>query len=1623
MRDLVNLHQQQFGGDSFEAIRIGLAAPEKVRSWSFGEVKKPETINYRTFKPERDGLFCAKIFGPVKDFECLCGKYKRLKHRGVVCEKCGVEVAVAKVRRERMGHIELASPVAHIWYLKSLPSRIGLVLDMTLREIERTLYFEAYVVVEPGMTDLERGQLLTDEMYHDALEQYGDEFDARMGAEAIRELLRTTDLAGEIEKVRGELETTGSEARTKKLTKRLKLLEGFKNSGNKPEWMVLKVLPVLPPELRPLVPLEGGRFATSDLNDLYRRVINRNNRLKRLLDLNAPEIIVRNEKRMLQESVDALLDNGRRGRAITGSNKRALKSLADMIKGKQGRFRQNLLGKRVDYSGRSVIVVGPTLKLHQCGLPKKMALELFRPFVYGKLERRELATTIKAAKKLVEREGPEVWDILEEVIREHPVMLNRAPTLHRLGIQAFEPVLIEGKAIQLHPLVCAAFNADFDGDQMAVHVPLSLEAQLEARTLMMSTNNILSPAHGAPIIVPTQDVVLGLYYMTRESADAKGAGATFSDTAEVHRAFEAGAVGLHARIRVRIREADAEGGERRTLVETTAGRSLLYDVVPDGIPFEAVNQVMNKRAISDLIDICYRQVGLKETVVFADQLMYTGFSYATRSGVSIGVEDMEVPEAKDEILKEARADVKKVEADFRSGFLTNGERYNKVVDIWSKTNDDVAEDMMDGLSYEYRRMVGRMIKQVMEDRGYELLHERAKAEPPFKTGAVYEWKRDGGVVRDEYEPAPFDGGISKTALGKKLWEYLRSRDIFEAMERVSREGQPAVNVLASALAEVEDIQRDGLGDEYKQMVGRMIKQVMEDRGYELVRERAKAEPPFKTGAVYEKKRDGGAVRDEYEPAPFDGGISKTALGKKLWGYLRSRDISEAMERVSREGQPAVNTLARALALTKVQELSFNPILMMADSGARGSATQIRQLAGMRGLMAKPDGSIIETPIDANFREGLDVLQYFISTHGARKGLADTALKTANSGYLTRRLVDVAQDLVVTEDDCGTEEGLLITPLIEGGNVVEPLRERVLGRVAAVEVRGVSDDGEELVIPAGALLDEHLVDQLDTHAIEEVKVRSPITCETRFGICARCYGRDLARGELVNHGESVGVVAAQSIGEPGTQLTMRTFHIGGAASAEVVDDNITTKFEGRVRLRNVRLVARSDETHVAISRSGELAVLDANGRERERHRVHYGAVLSVRDGDRVEPGRMVASWDPHTHPVISEVTGRVRFRDIVDGVSVQRQFDDLTGFESLQVLDVRQRSAAGVDLRPTVFLVDGDGEGDGEGKELTLPGTEIPAQYALPAGAMLSIADGDRIEVGDVIARVPQESSRTRDITGGLPRVADLFEARRPKEASILAEKTGVVSFGRETKGKQRIVITDERGESHETLVPKWRNILVFEGEHVELGETIVDGSPSAYDILRLLGVSALANYVVNEVQEVYRLQGVRINDKHIEVIVRQMLRKAEVLEPGDTGLVPGEQVDRSRILGINEAARADGREPASWRPVLLGITKASLSTDSFISAASFQETTRVLTEASVNGRVDDLRGLKENVIVGRLIPAGTGFAQQREARRELEEMPEEEELKAARFEEVEAGLARELASLAAAAPERGEALP
>ncbi len=1380
MKDLLNLLKQQGPIEDFDAIRIGLASPDKIRSWSFGEVKKPETINYRTFKPERDGLFCAKIFGPVKDYECLCGKYKRLKHRGVICEKCGVEVTLAKVRRERMGHIELASPTAHIWFLKSLPSRMGLLLDMTLRDIERVLYFEGFVVIDPGMTQLERGQLLSDEAYLDAIEEYGDEFDARMGAEAIYQLLRSMDLQAEATKIREELPTTNSETKLKKYTKRLKLIEAFLESGNKPEWMVMTVLPVLPPELRPLVPLEGGRFATSDLNDLYRRVINRNNRLKRLLDLAAPDIIVRNEKRMLQEAVDALMDNGRRGRAITGSNKRPLKSLADMIKGKQGRFRQNLLGKRVDYSGRSVIVVGPTLRLHQCGLPKKMALELFKPFIFSKLERRGLATTIKAAKKMVEREGPEVWDILAEVIREHPVLLNRAPTLHRLGIQAFEPVLIEGKAIQLHPLVCAAFNADFDGDQMAVHVPLSLEAQLEARALMMSTNNILSPANGEPIIVPSQDVVLGLYYMTRDRINGKGEGMVFADTAEVLRAYQTGNVELQARIKVRIREVllneQGEREEKISLKDTTVGRSLLFDVVPDGLPFELVNRPLVKKAISQLINTCYRRLGLKDTVIFADHLMYTGFRYATRAGVSFGLEDMVIPDEKADILGRADAEVKEIENQYISGLVTNGERYNKVVDIWSRTNDQVAKAMMDKLGSE---------------------------------------------------------------------------------EVVNAKGET------------------------------------------------------------------------------------------------------------------------------VRQPSFNSVFMMADSGARGSAAQIRQLAGMRGLMAKPDGSIIETPITANFREGLSVLQYFISTHGARKGLADTALKTANSGYLTRRLVDVAQDLVVTEEDCGTVHGITMQSLIEGGDVVEPLRERVLGRVTAEDVFVSGSD--EIAIPRGTLLDEKWVATLEDMSIDHLYVRSPITCESRYGVCSACYGRDLARGHRVNVGEAVGVIAAQSIGEPGTQLTMRTFHIGGAASRSAAVNNIAVKSNGAVRLHNIKLVQHASGNRVAVSRSGELTVLDENGRERERYKVPYGAVISVGDGDAVKGGQVVATWDPHTHPVITEIAGRVRFTDFVDGVTINRQTDEVTGLSSLVVTDPKQRGSTGKDLRPMVKLV------DEKGNDVFIPGTELPANYFLPAGAIVNLADGAAVGVGDVVARIPQESSKTRDITGGLPRVADLFEARKPKEPAILAEISGTLSFGKETKGKQRLIITPTDGsEPHEELIPKWRHVTVFEGEHVEKGEVIVEGEPTPHDILRLQGVEALANYIVNEVQDVYRLQGVKINDKHIEVIVRQMLRKVTVKEGADTKFLQGEQLELARVQEENEVVLAAGKMPATYDRELLGITKASLSTESFISAASFQETTRVLTDAAVTGKMDELRGLKENVIVGRLIPAGTGLAYHNERRRKRYQLAGEE---------------------------------
>jgi DNA-directed RNA polymerase subunit beta' len=1345
----------------FDSILIGLASPDIVRSWSYGEVKKPETINYRTFKPERDGLFCAKIFGPIKDDECLCGKYKRLKHRGVICEKCGVEVTTSRVRRERMGHIELACPVAHIWYLKSLPSRIGLLLDMTLRDIERVLYFESFIVTDPGLTKLEVKQLLTDEAYAEAIENYGNDFEAMMGGEAIQRLLQQIDLPTEIAALREQIVTVSSESKAKKISKRLKALEAFAESGNKPEWMVMTVLPVLPPDLRPLVPLDGGRFATSDLNDLYRRVINRNNRLRRLLDLNAPDIIVRNEKRMLQEAVDALLDNGRRGRVITGANKRPLKSLADMIKGKQGRFRQNLLGKRVDYSGRSVIVVGPTLKLHQCGLPKKMALELFKPFIFSKLQYRGLATTIKAAKKMVENEEPEVWDILEEVIREHPVLLNRAPTLHRLGIQAFEPLLIEGKAIQLHPLVCTAYNADFDGDQMAVHVPLTIEAQLEARALMMSTNNILSPANGDPIIGPTQDVILGLYYMTREKIGARGEGSFFTDINEVIRAYEADGIELHAKIKVRIKEDD-----HIRLVDTTAGRALVWNIVPKGLPFEMVNRALNKKAVSSLLHNCYRFLDTKATVIFADQLMYLGFKYATYSAVSICVDDLTVPDNKGKIIAQAESEVLAIERQFASGLVTQGERYNKVIDIWSRTNDQVAKAMMDKLSGEF----------------------------------------------------------------------------------------------------VEG-------------------------------------------------KDGKRVRQD----------------------------------------------------------SFNSIYMMADSGARGSAAQIRQLAGMRGLMTTPDGTIMETPITANFREGLSVLQYFISTHGARKGLADTALKTANSGYLTRRLVDVAQDVVVREHDCGTEKYIVIRSLIEGGDVVESLYERALGRVTAEEI--VDANSGEVLVGKNVLLDEPLVDLIEKHGIDQMKVRSTMTCETRYGICSMCYGRDLARGHLVNIGEAVGVIAAQSIGEPGTQLTMRTFHIGGAASRTTAANNVQVKASGAVKLYNVKNIENGKGKWVTVSRSGELAVIDSNNRERERYKLPYGAVLSVNDGAQVEAGQVVAKWDPHIHPIITEVAGKIKFVDLIDGASMRHQTDELTGLTTIVVIPVTQRSSSGKELKPLIKLV------DSRGGDLFLPGTSMPAHYFLPVGATLHIEDGGKLEAGDTVARIPQEITKTRDITGGLPRVADLFEARRAKEPAILAEISGVISFGKETKGKRRLVITTASGETHEELIHKWRHIVVFEGEHVERGEIIVDGEADPHDILRLLGVNALANYIVDEVQEVYRLQGVKINDKHIEVILRQMLRKVEITVAGDTRLLKGEQVDKAIVLEENEKILEKSGVPAQFDPVLLGITKASLSTNSFISAASFQETTRVLTEASISGKMDHLRGLKENVIVGRLIPAGTGFAYHTKHRR------------------------------------------
>jgi DNA-directed RNA polymerase subunit beta' len=1360
MKDIFNFFEKPKDPLSFSAIRISLASPEKIRQWSHGEVKKPETINYRTFKPERDGLFCAKIFGPVKDYECNCGKYKRMKHRGVVCEKCGVEVIQSKVRRERLGHINLATPVAHIWFLKSLPSRIGNLLDITLKDLEKILYCESYVVIDPKESPFAKGELLSEDKYHKALEELGeDAFSAGMGGEAVLQILKAIDINGLGVELRKDMKEATSDAKRKKLAKRLKVVESFLESGNKPDWMMLEVIPVIPPDLRPLVPLDGGRFATSDLNDLYRRVINRNNRLKRLQELNAPDIIIRNEKRMLQEAVDALFDNGRRGKTITGPNKRPLKSLSDMLKGKQGRFRQNLLGKRVDYSGRSVIVVGPELKLHQCGLPKIMALELFKPFIYNKLEERGHVTTIKSAKKMVEKERPEVWDILEEVIREHPVLLNRAPTLHRLGIQAFEPVLIEGKAIQLHPLVCSAFNADFDGDQMAVHVPLSIEAQVEARVLMMSTNNILSPAHGKPIIVPTQDIVLGLYYLTRERVLAHGEGRIFSSPAEVRSAYDHGEVDLQAKITCRMDQFTVEGKpDGRKRIDTTVGRVLLSDILPRKIPFAAINKTMDKKTLGNLIDICYRSSGEKETVLLADRLRSLGYGYATKAGISIAIKDMVIPAKKQEMLEAAQKEVAEIENQYLEGLITDGERYNKVIDIWAQVTEQVAGEMMGEIGTE-------MIK---------------------------------------------------------------------------KNGQ-------------------------------------------------------------EKK------------------------------------------------QP-----------------SFNPIFIMADSGARGSAQQIRQLAGMRGLMAKPSGEIIETPITANFREGLTVLQYFISTHGARKGLADTALKTANSGYLTRRLVDVAQDAIITEYDCGTMDGIALGALVEGGEIIEPMAERILGRVAL-------DDVEDpfthvVLVKANDEIDEAKVKEIEEAGIEKVRIRSVLTCQARRGICVECYGRDLARGRKVNIGEAVGVIAAQSIGEPGTQLTMRTFHIGGTATRRAEASTVENRHLGTVHFNALKTVKKKDGSLVVMNRNGEIVVSDDNGRERERYNVIYGAKLSVREGQKIEPGTQLAEWDPFAIPIVAEVAGTVRFSDIIEGVTMNEQLDEVTGLSRKSIIESRDAEA-----QPRISIEDDKGEAK------LLPNSEQPARYNLPVGANITVNDGDQLEAGEIIARIPRETAKTKDITGGLPRVAELFEARKPKEHAVISEIEGVVSFGKDTKGKRKVVVTPEidgklrTDLAKEYLIAKGKHINVHAGDRVKAGDPLMDGAANPHDILKVLGEKELARYMVDEVQEVYRLQGVKINDKHIETIVRQMLRRVRVQEVGDTNFLVEEQVEKQVFDAENERVTVDGGKPAVGEPLLLGITKASLSTESFISASSFQETTKVLTEAAISGRVDYLRGLKENVIMGRLIPAGTGL--------------------------------------------------
>jgi DNA-directed RNA polymerase subunit beta' len=1365
MKDLLTILKQENKEQDFDAIRVGLASPEKIRSWSYGEVKKPETINYRTFKPEREGLFCAKVFGPMKDFECLCGKYKRMKFRNVVCEKCGVEVTFSKVRRERMGHIELAAPVAHIWYLKSLPSRLGLLMDMTLKDIERVLYFEAFLVTDPGSTPLVYKQLLTEEMYFDAIDEYGeDEFEAKMGAEAIQDVLAEMQLEKEAANLREDSLNTKSQTKLKKYNKRLKLIDSLIQSGNKPEWMVLKVLPILPPDLRPLVPLDGGRFATSDLNDLYRRVINRNNRLARLLELDAPEIIVRNEKRMLQEAVDSLIDNGRRGRAVMGNNRRPLKSISDMIKGKQGRFRQNLLGKRVDYSGRSVIVCGPYLKLHQCGLPKKMALELFKPFIYNRLQAKGLASTIKAAKKMVEAETPEVWDILEKVVHQHPVLLNRAPTLHRLGIQSFEPLLIEGKAIQLHPLVCGAFNADFDGDQMAVHVPLSEEAQLEARTLMLASNNVLHLASGEPIIVPSQDVILGLYYMTRDKINQKGEDMVFTSPSEALNAYEAGFATLHAKVKLRIQDYiknDAGKFEpsSKRIVDTTIGRAIFSRILPKGLSFDLINEAISKKVVSNLIHVCYRTQELKETVMFADQMMYMGFQYSTKSGISFCSNDMTIPETKAGMIEDAESQVKVIQDQYSKGVVTDGERYNKVIDIWSRTSETVAKAMMDEIGFE------------------------------------------------EFEAK--DGKTEKLA-------------------------------------------------------------------------------------------------------------------------------------------------------------SFNSVYMMADSGARGSPAQMRQLAGMRGLMAKPDGSIIETPITSNFREGLNNMQYFISTHGARKGLADTALKTANSGYLTRRLVDVGQDLVITEEDCGTDSGLIMKAVIDGGNIVQTLGEAVLGRVVAEDV--LIPDTYDVLMPKGHLVTLGDSDKINELGVETIKVRSTITCDTRYGVCASCYGNDMARGHKIGVGEAVGVIAAQSIGEPGTQLTMRTFHIGGAASASTAVSSININVDGTAHFENLKSITNNNSDLVVISRSTEVTIRNAKGQDVERYKIPYGAVVHVQEGGKVKAKEKIADWDPHTHPIITEQSGRVVFVDFEEGITVNRNTDPLTGLTFFEMISEAERSAAAKGLKPMIKMVS---ESD---SEVTL------STHYLPSMVKINLEDNQVISAGEVLAKIPKDQSKTSDITGGLPRVADLFEARKAKDHSILAEESGVISFGSPTKSKDRLIITSAEGEPTEMMIHKWRQINVFDGETVEKGDVISDGPSNPHDILRLLGVEALANYVVKEVQNVYRLQGVKISDKHIEVIVKQMLRKVEVLDSGDSKFVNGETAEYARVIETNKQLVAQGKSIVTYQRLLMGITKASLSTESFISAASFQETTRVLTEAATTGRVDPLLGLKENVIVGRLIPAGTGFVHHQERR-------------------------------------------